>query len=89
MDPLQPGPGERPVVEIEFYAGYRGEERPVRIRLGGATLEVSQVLEQWRTPEGACFRVRAGDLVLLLRENADLGLWTAGICGQVWSREAR
>jgi hypothetical protein len=82
MDPFELPAGVPLAAEIEFYAGGRAEERPVRIRLRGASLEVEQVMARWRTPEGAGFRVRAGGLVVVLREDAGLGLWTAEICGR-------
>lgn len=80
--------GRAAPVEIEFYCGFRAEERPLRMRLGGRTLPVDEVLAQWRTPEGAAFRVRSGGLILLLREDAELGVWTAEACGPGEEKEA-
>lgn len=79
MDPFELPAGVPLAAEIEFYAGGRAEERPLRIRLEGVTLEVDEVMAQWRTPEGAGFRVRAGGLAVVLQEDAELGLWTAEI----------
>lgn len=81
MEPLELPAGVPLIADVEFYAGWRGEERPVRLRLEGAVLEVDQVLERWRRPEGAGFRIRAGQLVIVLREDAAMGLWTAEILG--------
>ncbi|HXR32059.1 MAG TPA: hypothetical protein VN830_00010 [Verrucomicrobiae bacterium] len=46
------------LVEVECYAGYRGDERPVRVRLGEVSLEVSEVEDRWYSPGETFFRVR-------------------------------
>jgi hypothetical protein len=46
---------------VEFYSGYKGDERPLRFQVNGRTLQVSEILAQWHSPEGPCFRVRADD----------------------------
>lgn len=48
-------------VEVECYAGYRGEETPRRIRLGDTTLEVENILDRWLAPHHRYFKVRASD----------------------------
>ncbi len=45
-------------VEVECYAGYRADERPVRVRLGGETLAVAEVEDRWYSPGETFFRVR-------------------------------
>jgi len=48
-------------VEVECYAGYRADERPVRLRLGAATLEVTEVEDRWYSPGETFFRVRVSN----------------------------
>jgi len=48
-------------VEVECYAGYRADERPVRLRLGKETLEVSEVEDRWYSPGETFFRVRVAN----------------------------
>ena len=45
-------------VEVDCYAGYRADERPVRVRLGGETLAVAEVEDRWYSPGETFFRVR-------------------------------
>jgi hypothetical protein len=67
-------------VEVECYAGYRGDERPVRVRLGEESLEVSAVEDRWYSPGETFFRVRVanGDRYVLRHVEAQ----------DTWSLEA-
>jgi hypothetical protein len=48
-------------VEVECYAGYRADERPLRFRLGEETLEVAEVEDRWYSPGETFFRVRVAN----------------------------
>ncbi len=54
-------------VEVECYAGYRANERPVRLTLGGQMLEIVEVEARWYSPGETYFRVRVegGDRYVL------------------------
>lgn len=63
-------------VEVECYAGYRADERPVRFRLGGRTVEVEELLDRWLGPDHRYFKVRGGDgAVYILRLDLDTRAW--------------
>ncbi|MGB7848457.1 MAG: hypothetical protein WBL63_22785 [Candidatus Acidiferrum sp.] len=66
-------------VNVECYAGYRGDERPVRLKLGEQTLEIMEVEDRWYSPGETYFRVRVtgGDRYLLRHVEAQ----------DVWSLE--
>jgi len=66
-------------VEVECYAGYRGDERPVRVKMGEQSLEVVEVEDRWYSPGETYFRVRVegGDRYLLRHVEAQ----------DVWSLE--
>jgi hypothetical protein len=68
---------EARLVRVEFYSGYKAEERPVRIRLGECVLEVEQVEDRWYAPGFTFFRVlvQGGDRYVLRREDAQ-DVWT-------------
>jgi len=60
--PAAVGVGNRAMqIEVECYSGFKGEERPVRLRWEERTLEVQAILRQWYEPGGAYFRIRADD----------------------------
>jgi len=68
-------PGMR--IDVESYAGYKGDERPLRFRAGGPWLHVVDVIEQWYSPGAAWFRVRAGDgCRYVLKRSEHDGSWT-------------
>lgn len=54
-------------VEVECYAGYRADERPMRLKLGKQTLEIVEVEDRWYSPGETYFRVRVegGDRYVL------------------------
>lgn len=54
-------------VEVDCYAGYKGDERPLRLRLGEETLDVEEVQDRWYSPGETYFRVRlkSGDVYVL------------------------
>lgn len=48
-------------VTVESYAGYKGEERPLRFSLSGEFLEVTAIIDRWYGPGYRYFKVTAGD----------------------------
>jgi hypothetical protein len=47
-------------VQVQCYAGYRANERPIRLSLGEQTLEIVEVEDRWYSPGETYFRVRCG-----------------------------
>ena len=67
---------ERPIpVCVDCYAGYRGEETPVRFRLGDRLFEVGEVLDRWLAPEHQYFRARTREGICILRNDITSGEW--------------
>jgi hypothetical protein len=63
-------------LHVECYAGYRGEQRPLRFRLGERMFEVKSVEDQWYGPSSRFFRVRADDdNVYILRHEEEQDIW--------------
>jgi hypothetical protein len=54
-------------VKVESYAGYKADERPMRLRLGERSLEIVEVEDHWYAPGETYFRVRVegGDRYVL------------------------
>ena len=66
-------------VEVVCYSGYKGDERPVRFRLGGQDYFVEELLDQWYGPEDLFFKVRANEgnvYILRRRSSVPEGEWS-------------
>ena len=66
-------------VEVVCYAGYKGDERPIRFRLGGQDYFVEELLDQWYGPHNVFFKVRANDgnlYILRRRSSVPEGEWS-------------
>ena len=63
-------------VQVECYAGYRGEQRPQRFSLGQRMIEVEEVIDQWYGPDYRYFKLR-GDKggIYILRQDETDGRW--------------
>jgi hypothetical protein len=63
-------------VEVEGYAGYKADERPLRFQMSGRQYQVREVLDKWYGPSDTWFKVLADDgglYLLRLDGNAE---WT-------------
>ena len=64
------------VIEVECYAGHRGEETPRRFSLGERVVEVAEVLDQWLDPEHRYFKLRGQEgATYVLRHDVLSGRW--------------
>lgn len=63
-------------MEVECYAGYTSDERPVRFRLDSRDYIVEELLDRWYGPADTFFKVRAddGNLYILRHAESD-GTW--------------
>jgi len=46
---------------VECHSGYAYAERPAALRWESQRLEIIEILSEWRTPGGKCFRVKTED----------------------------
>ena len=49
------------VVRVECYSGYKADERPMRLHLGGHVIEIAEVEDRWYSPGETYFRVLTTD----------------------------
>ena len=65
------------IVLVECYAGFKADERPMRLQIAGEMVEVAEVEDRWYSPGATFFRVRLtnGERYVLRREDAQ-DLWT-------------
>jgi hypothetical protein len=60
------------IVRVECYAGYKGDERPVRLHFREKALEIVETEDRWYAPGATFFRVlvEGGDRYVLRHEEA-------------------
>jgi hypothetical protein len=65
------------LLRVECYAGYKGEERPVRVEIGERMIEVAAVEDRWYSPGSTYFRVllATGEHYVLRHDDAQ-DRWT-------------
>jgi hypothetical protein len=59
---------------VQTYAGYKGDERPVRFSLDDREYLVEEIVDQWYGPDDTFFKVRADDrnvYILRRRQSAE------------------
>jgi hypothetical protein len=66
-------------IDVECYAGYRGEQEPRAFRLGERRIAVTEIVDRWLGPDYRYFRVSGddGNLYVLRRDDAK-DEWTLG-----------
>ena len=48
-------------IQVDCYAGYRGEETPRCIRMATYKIEVKEVLDRWLAPDHRYFKIIGDD----------------------------
>jgi hypothetical protein len=63
-------------LEVECYAGYRGEQTPRAFSLGSRRIEVAELLDQWLAPDHRYFKLRGDDGdTYVVRHDIASGTW--------------
>jgi hypothetical protein len=64
------------LVQVECYAGHRGEQTPRRLRLDGRSIELVELLDCWLAPEHRYFKMRTEDqAIYILRQDEPSRRW--------------
>lgn len=48
-------------VKVNCYAGYRGEQEPRELEMGGNTIVVESILDRWLSPYHRYFKLAGSD----------------------------
>jgi len=64
------------IVDVDCYAGHRGEETPRRFRLGDREIEIVEVMDRWLAPDHRYFKVKdTRDDLYILRHDVMTSVW--------------
>ncbi len=64
------------IIQVDCYAGYRGEETPRRFFVGARRIEVTDVIDCWLGSDHRYFKVVGeDDAVYILRHNVPTERW--------------
>jgi hypothetical protein len=63
-------------IDVECYAGHRGEQTPRVIRLGTRRIAVTELIDQWLAPDHRYFKLRGDDGdIYLVRHDTTTHEW--------------
>jgi hypothetical protein len=48
-------------IQVDCYAGYRGEETPRRLTMGARSIEVVEIRDRWLAPDHRYFKIIGDD----------------------------
>ncbi len=76
-------------IQVECYAGYRGEQEPRAFTMGERRCAVVEILDRWIAPDHRYFKVQADDgRTLILRHDIASDGWElASLVGTERPRE--
>lgn len=63
-------------IEVDCYAGYRGEQTPRALRIGENTVAVVEVVDQWLAPDHRYFKIKGDDgAMYVIRHHVTADRW--------------
>ena len=63
-------------ITVACYAGYRGEQEPRSLELGGHAIEVKLIRDRWISPDHRYFKIVDGDdCVYIIRHDMNARAW--------------
>ena len=79
------------MIQVECYAGYRGEETPLRFYCGRRKIEVLEVVDRWLAPDHRYFKVKGDEGGLyIIRYECPVGrMGDHDVFGAIVTRSAR
>jgi hypothetical protein len=64
------------VLQVECYAGHRGEETPRMLLVDDRKIFVEEVLDRWQGPDHRYFKLKGDDgEVYIIRQDTAAGIW--------------
>ena len=63
-------------IQVECYAGYRGEETPRHIRMATYKIKVKEIVDRWLSPDHRYFKILGDDdATYIIRHDTENWQW--------------
>jgi hypothetical protein len=63
-------------IQVECYAGYRGEETPRHIQMATYKIEIRKIVDRWRSPDHRYFKILSrDDATYIIRHDTENWQW--------------
>ncbi len=63
-------------ITVNCYAGYRGEQEPRALEMGGNTVAVKSILDRWLSPDHRYFKlIDNGECLYIIRHDVNTQVW--------------
>jgi len=64
------------LIQVECYAGYRGEETPRHIQMATYKIEIRKIVDRWLSPDHRYFKiVSRDDATYIIRHDTENWQW--------------
>ena len=64
------------LIKVDCYAGYRGEQEPRTLEMGGNTVAVQSILDRWFSPDHRYFKITDKDAcIYIIRHDVIAQFW--------------
>ena len=63
-------------IQVECYAGYRGEETPRHIQMATYKIEIRKIVDRWLSPDHRYFKILSrDDATYIIRHDTENWQW--------------
>jgi len=63
-------------IKVNCYAGYRGEQAPRALAIGGNTVKVKSILDRWLSPDHRYFKlIDMDECLYIIRHDVNTQVW--------------
>lgn len=64
------------LIQVECYAGYRGEETPRRIQMATYKIEIIKIVDRWLSPDHRYYKILGSDdATYIIRHDSENWQW--------------
>lgn len=70
------GGSARIFLAVETYSGYKADEQPVALHLGGRRIAIQEILDRWYGEDHSYFKLTGEDgMIYIIRQDRSSDIW--------------